>query len=58
MSSGACKKTVAICNVDPCSIASSALYPEAQCFADYCGGCIAHFIVEGKVVDAGKLYHI
>ena len=38
-----CDKEIVNCLVDPCSVATCPNYPQANCRANYCGGCNAEF---------------
>ncbi|MBC8479818.1 MAG: right-handed parallel beta-helix repeat-containing protein, partial [FCB group bacterium] len=42
------------CFVDPCEVETCPLYPDAECIADYCGGCFAHFFVDDVEVDCDQ----
>ena len=37
--------------MDPCDNATCPGYPDAQCIADYCGGCNANFYQLGQLVE-------
>jgi len=41
------------CFIDPCEVTSCEYYPEAECVADYCGGCFANFYIDGDMIDCG-----
>jgi len=40
-----------MCYIDPCEVTTCEYYPEAECVADYCGGCFADFYVDDQLVD-------
>ncbi|CAF0775715.1 unnamed protein product [Adineta steineri] len=39
------------CFVNPCQVSRCAAHPTAVCSANYCGGCNAHWHVDGQRVD-------
>uniref|UniRef100_A0A915HVP2 Uncharacterized protein n=1 Tax=Romanomermis culicivorax TaxID=13658 RepID=A0A915HVP2_ROMCU len=42
------------CKADPCSVNSCPKYPNAECRANYCGGCNADFYIKGRKGDNRK----
>ena len=38
------------CLVDPCLTSECALYPDAECVANYCGGCWADYYLNNELV--------
>lgn len=49
-----CHKGLVNCFVSPCFEAKCPAYPHAKCYDNYCGGCNAIFIFDGKVVDCSE----
>jgi len=41
------------CFVDPCTVTHCPAYPNANCTANYCGGCHAIFTQNGQTVNCG-----
>ena len=39
------------CFVDPCLVSACSSYPDAECAADYCGGCWADYYLNGELID-------
>ncbi len=42
------------CVVDPCEVSTCSNYPDAECTADYCGGCFAEYFVDGLRVNCNE----
>ena len=42
--------TILTCIVNPCQFASCPTFKEATCFADFCGGCTARWLLNGVEV--------
>jgi len=38
------------CFADPCTVEDCALYPDAECVANYCDGCWADFYIDGELL--------
>ncbi len=43
-----------MCYVDPCEVTTCDNYPNAECVADYCDGCFAHYFVDGIEVECNE----
>jgi len=41
------------CTVDPCSVSNCYSYPEAECVANYCGGCWADYYLDNELIQCG-----
>ena len=41
------------CFVDPCSVSSCYTHPEAECVANYCGGCWSDYYLDGELIQCG-----
>ena len=41
------------CFVDPCSVSNCYSYPEAECVANYCGGCWADYYLDNELIQCG-----
>ena len=39
------------CFVDPCLVSECSSYPDAECVANYCGGCWADYYLNGELID-------
>ena len=39
------------CFVDPCLVSECSSYPDAECVANYCGGCWADYYLNGELLD-------
>ena len=39
------------CFVDPCLVSACSSYPDAECAADYCGGCWADYYLNGELIN-------
>jgi len=39
------------CFVDPCSVSECTSYPDAECVANYCGGCWADYYLYGELIN-------
>ena len=46
-----CPEGYVECLVDPCLVNSCPSYPNAECEANYCGGCYADYYINGELVD-------
>ncbi len=51
-----CPEGWVYCFVDPCLVETCPAYPDAECVADYCGGCFADFYVEGELVECNMQF--
>ena len=41
------------CFADPCSVSNCYSYPEADCVANYCGGCWADYYLDNELIQCG-----
>ena len=39
------------CFVDPCFVSECTSYPDAECIANYCGGCWADYYLDGEQIN-------
>ena len=39
------------CFVNPCSVSECTSYPDAECVANYCGGCWADYYLDGEQIN-------
>ena len=39
------------CFADPCSVSECTSYPDAECVANYCGGCWADYYFNGELIN-------
>ena len=39
------------CFVDPCLVSECTSYPDAECVANYCGGCWADYYLDGELIN-------
>ena len=49
------------CKVNPCQTSSCPAVADATCVADYCGGCNAHWVLNGQEVTdrcRGSILHL
>ena len=51
-----CPEGWVYCFVDPCLVETCPAYPDAECVADYCGGCFADFYVDGELVECNMQF--
>ena len=39
------------CFADPCAVSECTSYPDAECIANYCGGCWANYYLDGEQIN-------